>query len=103
MSRLYDRPRLDAVDVRPDAAGRRPAQFLWRGRLYVVREVLAHWVEVGAWWRARLPDGLPARIDARGREVWRVEAAAGRATSPGVYDLAFDQADDSWTLARALD
>ena len=28
-----------------------PEQFLWRGRLYVVRSVLSHWVEVGAWWR----------------------------------------------------
>ena len=50
---------------------------MWRGRLYVVRGVLAHWVEVGAWWRARLPDGLPVRIDESGREVWRVEAGAG--------------------------
>ena len=103
MARRYDDPRRDAVDVRPAAGGRQPAQFLWRGRLYVVREVLSHWVEVGAWWRTRLPDGLPARVDAHGREVWRVEAHAGRATSPGVYDLAYDEADASWTLARALD
>jgi len=27
-----------------------PDQFLWRDRLYVIREVLAHWVEAGAWW-----------------------------------------------------
>lgn len=32
-----------------------PAQFLWRGRLYLVREVLAHWVELGTWWTARAP------------------------------------------------
>jgi hypothetical protein len=31
----------------------RPAQFVWRGRLYLVREVLAHWVELGTWWTAR--------------------------------------------------
>jgi hypothetical protein len=30
-----------------------PAQFLWRGRLYLVREVLAHWVELGTWWSTR--------------------------------------------------
>ena len=28
-----------------------PDQFLWRGRLYVVREVLARWTEAGGWWR----------------------------------------------------
>jgi len=32
-----------------------PVQFLWRGRLYLVREVLAHWVELGTWWTARSP------------------------------------------------
>lgn len=26
--------------------------FLWRGRLYVVREVLGHWRERRAWWTA---------------------------------------------------
>lgn len=38
----------DLVDVvrRDDA----PGQFLWRERLYQVREVLAHWVEAGRWW-----------------------------------------------------
>ncbi len=29
-----------------------PEQFLWRNRLYQVREVLGHWVEAGAWWRS---------------------------------------------------
>jgi hypothetical protein len=28
-----------------------PEQFLWRGRLWKVREVLAHWVETGPWWQ----------------------------------------------------
>ncbi|MBI1377561.1 MAG: hypothetical protein GC157_08790 [Frankiales bacterium] len=28
-------------------------QFVWRGRLYLVRGVLAHWVELGTWWSAR--------------------------------------------------
>jgi Family of unknown function (DUF6504) len=103
MSRRYDDPVRDVVDVRRERDGTRPSQFLWRGRLYVVRGVLAHWVEVGAWWRARLPDGLPARVDEHGREVWRVEAHAGRTSSAGVYDLAYDEAAASWTLARAHD
>jgi hypothetical protein len=110
MSRRYGDPVRDVIDVRREStagtagtAGTHPTQFLWRGRLYVVRGVLAHWVEVGAWWRSRLPDGLPVRIDECGREVWRVEAGAGRASPVGVYDLVYDEAATSWTLARALD
>jgi hypothetical protein len=92
MSRRYD----DAVEVR-----RRddvPAEFLWRGRLYSVRAVVAHWVEAGGWWRARA-----GSVDDREREVWRVEAAAGRAAGSGIYDLCFDWSAGGWTLARAHD
>ena len=32
---------------------RAPAQFLWHGRLWKVRAVLAHWVETGPWWSRR--------------------------------------------------
>ena len=109
MTRRYGHPVRDICDVVEvrraggDGPGMGPAQFLWRGRLYVVRGGLAHWVEVGAWWRSRLPDGLPARIDESGQEVWRVEAGAGRASPVGVYDLVYDEAATSWTLARALD
>jgi len=115
MSRRYGHPVRDAIDVRGEtcdegagagparSTGIRPTQFSWRGRLYVVRGVLAHWVEVGAWWRARMPDGLPVRIDESGRQVWRVEAGAGRASPVGVYDLVYDEGATSWTLARALD
>lgn len=28
-----------------------PEQFLWRGRLYLVRAVLTSWVESGGWWQ----------------------------------------------------
>jgi hypothetical protein len=134
-----------------------PAQFLWRGRLYLVREVLAHWVELGTWWSARgaraprrpvlasggaasgVASGSPsdagtagtgtagtgapgiasstrsvaADVGAVEREVWRVEAAAGRTAVVGVYDLVRDVAatdprggpprPDRWRLARALD
>jgi len=121
-----------------------PAQFVWRGRLYLVRDVLAHWVELGTWWtlprRATVPQGVdsgsvsgagtsaalpdgerPARsvaadVGAVEREVWRVEAAAGRSATSGVYDLVRDvPAVDPraplavpphpprWRLARTLD
>lgn len=33
-----------------------PEAFLWRGRLYVVREVLDHWKERRPWWRDALDD-----------------------------------------------
>ena len=123
-----------------------PAQFLWRGRLYLVRDVLAHWVEIGAWWSlprraggttrragtgapayavgpgapaSALPRSVAADVGAVEREVWRVEAAAGRSAICGVYDLVRDvpAADPAavragshrpappprWRLARALD
>ena len=54
MTRLH----ADAVEVqrRDDE----PAQFLWRGRLYVVREVLARWTESGGWWRSAAVQSLSA-------------------------------------------
>jgi hypothetical protein len=107
MSRAY----ADPIDVRragevpaaepPEAAGR-PAQFLWRGRLYVVREVIAHWIESTAWWggsRRALEGAIPPHE----HEVWRVEAQAGRSDSTGVYDLRRDVAADRWVLSRAMD
>ena len=108
MTRRYD----DPVDVR--RGDEAPAQFLWRGRLYVVREVLAHWVETGAWWRAapaRAPvepaepmrSPMTTLVDDGEREVWRVEASAGRVCGTGVYDLCFDWSAGAWTLLRALD
>lgn len=59
MSRLHT----DAVEVqrRDDE----PAQFLWRGRLYVVREVLARWTESGGWWRSSAVQSLTAGDAAR--------------------------------------
>lgn len=112
----------DPVEVRPatgDAAGA-PAAFLWRGRLYVVRDVLGHWRERRAWWSspaARLVHGEgegPAAVAGEGREtdrgsstggaakriadladereVWRVAASPGRAYRGGVYDLSREPA-----------
>lgn len=52
MSRLHT----DPVEVR--RRDDEPAQFLWRGRLYVVREVLARWTEAGGWWRAATVSAL---------------------------------------------
>jgi hypothetical protein len=100
MSRQY----ADLVEVRLDASqGVDPSQFVWRGRLYVVRSVLAHWVEAGAWWRQRAADGLPITVDPTERQVWRVEARPGRSASLGVFDLAYDGQARAWFLARTHD
>ena len=39
------------------------------------------------------------------REVWRVEATAGRQHGAGVYDLCFDWGADGqpWVLLRTMD
>jgi hypothetical protein len=111
MSRRYD----DPVEVR--RRDDEPAEFLWRDRLWVVRAVLARWVETGAWWQAAVPAGagipgttLTSAVDSAAlsveRELWRVEATRGRIHGMGVFDLCFDwsaPAGTGWSLTRALD
>jgi hypothetical protein len=110
-----------------------PEQFLWRGRLWKVRAVLAHWVETGPWWQsgsARAVIGSDETADGRRssssrpsadllveRELWRVEAGRGVAPAPdgatgeagrdpetgGVFDLAFDWSDGRWALVGCVD
>ena len=101
--RRYD----DPVEVRRGMVGQpgrqveAPEQFLWHGKLWKVRDVVAHWVETGPWWqsagaRAALGtsvEGLGAggenaagsdpvtlatsNVDLLGeRELWRVEAGS---------------------------
>lgn len=106
--RRYD----DPVAVRRGErdAGDKPDQFIWRGRLWQVREVVSHWVETQPWWLGGTPDLLGEH------EVWRVTAvdsATGfrsamtddptAAHGPGVFDLALSLAKGDWTLARAQD
>ena len=55
MVRRYEEP----IEVRATAdetAGGAPDAFLWRGRLYIVREVLDHWKERRPWWRDAFDD-----------------------------------------------
>jgi hypothetical protein len=96
-----------------------PVQF-WRGSSrYVVGELLDSWVETAPWWRraalagavpgatsgTALPGGASADLVA-GREVWRVEAVrAGRSrmSFAGVYDLAWEAAENRWSLVRVHD
>lgn len=104
----------DPVEVRRGDA-EDPEQFLWRGRLWKVRAVVAHWVGAGPWREvASGDDALAAAAEApgdhaAGREVWRVEAGRGPAgvmrlvdgAEPeglGVFDLSFDRDDGRWQL-----
>ncbi len=109
MTRLYADP--VEVRTRAAAAGPVPEQFLWRGRLYVVREVLARWTATGAWWRqagttaAAVTDH--AEVPDTEQQWWRVEADSGRlavlSAGRGTYDLCFSWATGSWTVTRVLD
>ena len=98
--------------------------FLWRGRLYVVRAVLGHWLERRDWWAAAAARAVhgdeaspvtataQATLD-REREIWRVEASAGRVFGSGVYDLCLDPegpgpgepgpAGPAWRLVQVAD
>jgi hypothetical protein len=104
-------PGSGAYDSQPD-------QFLWRGRLYLVRTVLGFWRERQAWWSrpaalaahglggaAVLADVDRVACAAADREIWRVEAGRGRLGTAGVYDLCRDLtvAEGSWRLMRVCD
>ena len=107
MARRYRSESIEVVTNR-DAAGQDvPAVFRWRGRRYVVRVVIASWVEAVPWWPgesgARAGGQCPAP-----RQAWRVEAAplsSARTGSTGVYDLYRDGGDRarSWVLERVFD
>jgi hypothetical protein len=117
--RRYD----DPVEVRrgmvagPGGRQEGPEQFLWRGRLWKVSDVVAHWVETGAWWQSsgvhavlgsdEPGGGTAVAVDlAKEREVWRVQAGRGLSTvgsGGGVFDLAFDWADGTWRLVQCVD
>ena len=115
--RRYD----DPVDVRKGwVTGQEgPEQFLWHGRLWKVRAVLAHWVETTPWWqssgvRAVIGSEEQSAMTPAGgldlvaeREMWRVEAGSGLGSSGGegcgVFDLSFDWSDGHWQLVGCAD
>jgi hypothetical protein len=125
--RLYD----DPVEVRRGET-QGPDQFLWRGRLWKVRAVIAHWVETAPWWQSTTAQAVigtdqdntrdltrehaPPVVGADllvERELWRVEAGRGMAavTGPdgeavhttGVFDLSFTWSDGRWQLVGCAD
>ena len=102
--RQYD----DPVEVRRGEE-QDPDQFLWRGRLWKVRAVVAHWVETGPWWHGTTsadPGGVTQDGVAE-RELWRVEAGRGLqpadAEGYGVFDLSLDWTDGRWQLVGCQD
>jgi hypothetical protein len=78
---------LDAVPPGREAglgtsgAAEGPQQFLWRGRLWKVRAVLAYWVETAPWWQS---SGVRAVIGSEeaGAEESGVGSATGDRTAP---------------------
>ena len=109
----------DPVEVRkgwvPGTGIEGPEQFLWHGRLWKVRTVVAHWVETGSWWGRGDTEGATLGELLTERELWRVEA--GRGMPPGkdldgedtdrdvsgVFDLSFDWSDGCWQLVGCAD
>jgi hypothetical protein len=79
MSMLIRTPGSERGSVRRGETGDAPAQFLWEGRLYLVRAVLGH----------STGDGM---------EEWRVWAAAGQDATPRAFRLRFDWSDGTWTI-----
>jgi hypothetical protein len=114
MPTRFARRHTDPVEVvRRDTV---PVQFHWHGRRYVVREVLDHWLQTGAWWQAgaltRLTSGESSRPEDGGptpsgledeREFWRVDAAPGPSGTPVVVDLCHVLASGRWALTAVLD
>lgn len=94
MSRRY------AVPVEATSRAGAPVHFVWRGRRYVVAEVLGHWVAGRPWWQMVSQTSDDA-------EVWRVEAfpssapASVRRARAGVYDLS--RSGPAWSLSRIAD
>lgn len=80
-----------------------PVRLRWRDRSYLVEQVLAHWIESGAWWQvvARRVGTAPATHIPLSCTVWRVEARGGRGGI--VVDLAHDAEADRWSLVRLAD
>ena len=108
MTRLHT----DPVEVRK--RDDEPEQFLWRGRLYVVQEVLARWTEAGSWWQgsavhalhtgesAASPSGAPLETTPLppspkwGQRAWGEPAPdVGTSTGPSTID---DRERDWWRV-----
>lgn len=77
--------------------GQGPMQFIWRGRLLLVKEIQAQWNRSLQWWT--IPE-ITGDLVAE-QEVWRVEA--GNEVSRGVYELAHPVGGTDWFLTAVCD
>ena len=86
-----------------------PAHFIWHGRLYRVREVIAHWIQVGAgdvpavlfrtdWHTRNVETAVVNRDKDIERELWSVRASVGQEGEAGVFQLCHDVPDSSWLM-----
>lgn len=75
-----------------------PRQFIWRGRLLLVKEVQGRWCRAAAWWRQPEPGSSDLVQE---QEVWRVEA--GNGSHRGVYELAHAVGEQDWVLQAVCD
>lgn len=118
LARRYDDPA--EVESRDGT----PVAFMWKGRRYIVRAVLAHWWETGPWWETA-DLAAPAEAGTGGvvaddeREMWRVEAvtpgmryprsgsdcwvAGGEADVVAVVELCLSWVSGRWTVVAVLD
>lgn len=126
MSRSFD----EVVHVKVGEGGSgEPSAFVWRGRLFVVREVLASWSARLPWWQGVAARALRGEaVEVRGssalardlgarpagpaadEQVWRVVASAGFGVEPGTFELACEPAaagggdgGPPWRLVRVVD
>ena len=77
--RRYDEP----IEVRRGlvAGQEAPEQFIWRDRLWVVRDVVSHWVETGAWWDQ---EGIAALLGVGAEQSGAEQNAGSGRASAGV-------------------
>ncbi len=117
--RRYD----DPVEVRrgsvPGPGPEGPEQFLWRGRLWKVRAVVAHWVETAPWWQsvgagAVLGETVPTPEASRTTSWWsgrsggwrqaealrRVRPVPASSTSPSTGAAVGGSSSGAWTDER---
>jgi hypothetical protein len=92
---MWGSPPAGAAQAGPAGA---PTAFVWRGRLHVVRAVVAQWTQRLPWWQTAGQDTTSA--DGLEHQVWRVEASVGATSGTGVYDLG---QGEHWRLLRVAD
>lgn len=105
MTRLHADP--VEVHTRTEPAGPVPDQFRWRGRRYVVLEVLARWTEAGGWWRGAavtaLTSGDAGRPNDAVHRPFGAADATGAAGAIGATGVAgdIDDGERSWWRVEA--